>query len=161
MQPNRCRIVGTSYANLAFPLVRYDMGDIALVEWKDGKPIIKGVEGRDNEYHLLADGTKLGPLRAYDIFKESMNVIESQIRIKRPDWIELVVVKNDKYCKEDEDLILKEGRKYFSDAIKVSLRYVDKVERAKNGKFKIIISEMDNCNVVDMNKIVKNTPPIG
>lgn len=138
----RCRIIGTGYGNLAFPLVRYDMGDIALVEWHDGKPEIKGVEGRDNEYFVLADGTKIGPLRAYDIFKESMNVIESQIRIKRPDWIELVIVKNDKYNEKDEEMILKEGRKYFSDVIRVSIRYTDKVERAKNGKFKIIISEV-------------------
>lgn len=141
-EPNRCRIVGTGFGNLAFPLVRYDMGDIALVEWKDGKPIIKGVEGRDNEYFVLADGTKIGPLRAYDIFKESMNVVESQIRLKAPDHIELVVVKGAKYGEKDEKVIFKEARKYFSDVIKVSISYTDKVERAKNGKFKVLVSEI-------------------
>lgn len=140
-EPNRCRIVGTGFGNLAFPLVRYDMGDIALVEWHDGEPIIKGVEGRDNEYFVLADGTKIGPLRAYDIFKESMNVVESQIRLKAPDDIELVVVRGTEYGEKDEKVILKEARKYFSDMIKVNISYTDKVERAKNGKFKVLISE--------------------
>ena len=140
--PSRCRIVGTGYANLAFPLVRYDMGDIAIVEWHDGNPIIKGVEGRDNEFFVLADGTKIGSLRAYDIFKESMNVVESQIRLKAPDHIELVVVKGKKYGEKDEKMILSEARKYFSEIIKISIRYTDKVERAKNGKFKILISEV-------------------
>lgn len=140
--PSRCRIVGTGYANLAFPLVRYDMGDIAIVEWHDGTPIIKGVEGRDNEYFVLADGTKIGPLRAYDIFKESMNVVESQIRLKAPDHIELVVVKGKKYGEKDEKRILSEARKFFSEIIKISIIYTDKVERAKNGKFKILISEV-------------------
>lgn len=140
--PSRCRIVGTGYANLAFPLVRYDMGDIAIVEWHDGNPVIKGVEGRDNEYFVLADGTKIGSLRAYDIFKESMNVVESQIRLKAPDHIELVVVKGKKYGEKDEKRILSEARKFFSEIIKITIIYTDKVERAKNGKFKILISEV-------------------
>jgi phenylacetate-CoA ligase len=119
------------------------MGDIAYVEWKDGKPEIKYVEGRDNEYFVLADGTKIGCLRAYDIFKESMNVVESQIRLKAPDHIELVVVKGQNYKDKDEKEILREARKYFSEIINVSIRYVDKVERAKNGKFKVLVSEVE------------------
>ena len=105
-EPNRCYIVGTGYANLAFPLVRYNMGDIAYVEWIDGKPEIQYIEGRDNEYFILADGTKIGSLRAYDIFKESMNVVESQIRLKAPDHVELVVVKGKNYKEKDEKEIL-------------------------------------------------------
>ena len=90
---------------------------------------------------MLADGTKIGPLRAYDIFKESMNVVESQIRLKAPDDIELVVVRGTKYGEKDEKVILREARKYFSDMIKVNISYTDKVERAKNGKFKVLVSE--------------------
>lgn len=140
--PHRCYIVGTGYGNLAFPLVRYNMGDIAYVEWIEGRPEIQYVEGRDNEYFVLADGTKIGSLRAYDIFKESMNVVESQIRLKASDDIELVVVKGAMYDERDEKVILKEARKYFSDMIRLSIRYVDKVERAKNGKYRVLVSEI-------------------
>ena len=141
-EPERCRIIGTSFGNLAFPLIRYDIGDIAIVDWSNGKPTIQYIEGRDNEYFVLADGTKISNMRVYDIFKESSNVIEAQIRVKAPDNLELVIVKSDKYCAKDEKDILCQVRKYFTGKINVTLRYVDSIERAASGKFRALISDM-------------------
>lgn len=54
-EPERCRIVGTNFSNPAFPLIRYDMGDIAVVKWKGGRPILQYIEGRVNERITLCN----------------------------------------------------------------------------------------------------------
>ena len=137
--PERCRIVGTSFSNLAFPLVRYDIGDVAIVKWVNGEAKVVGIEGRDNEYFIMKDGTKISTMRVYDIFKEAHNVIEAQLRIHGDDAVEMVVVKGEKYGESDEKEILALAKKYLSKALKISIGYVDKIERSASGKFRAIV----------------------
>lgn len=137
--PSRCRIVGTSFSNLAFPLVRYDIGDIATVEWSNGKAKVLNIEGRENEYFVMKDGTTINTLRVYDIFKEAGNVVESQIRILGDDHVELAIVRGARYSANDEKEIIALARKYFTIATRVDISYVDKIERAASGKFKAVV----------------------
>lgn len=138
--PERCRIVGTNFSNPAFPLIRYDMGDIAIVKWQDGKPILQGIEGRVNERIVLCNGMLVNSMLSYDIFGESPNVREAQVRVLRDGHeIELLVVKSEKYTEEDESQILKTARRYLKDEIGISIRYTDQIPRAKSGKFRAVI----------------------
>lgn len=135
----RCRIVGTSFSNLSFPLVRYDIGDVAIVKWADGKAKVIGIEGRENEYYVMKDGTKISTMRVYDIFKEAHNVVEAQLRIHGDDGVEMVVVKGGKYSDSDEKEIMSLAKKYLGDGLETSISYTDKIERTKNGKFRAIV----------------------
>lgn len=138
--PERCRIVGTNFSNPAFPLIRYDMGDIAIVKWQDGKPFLQGIEGRANERIVLCNGMLVNSMLSYDIFGESPNVREAQVRVLRDGHeIELLVVKAVKYTAEDEAQILKTARRYLKDEIGISICYTDQIPRTKSGKFRAVV----------------------
>lgn len=137
--PSRCRIVGTNFSNPVFPLIRYDMGDIAIVKWENGAPKILGIEGRENERITLCNGMLVNSMFNYDIFGDSPNVREAQVRVIGGNEIELLVVKGRDYKQKDEDDILTLARKYLKNEISVSIRYIDKIDRAKNGKFRSIV----------------------
>lgn len=138
--PERCHIVGTNFSNPYFPLIRYDMGDIAIVKWQNGNPIVQGIEGRDNEQVVLANGMLVSTLMSYDIFCDQENVREAQLRVLNDGAeLELLVVKGSKYTEKDEVAILDKTRCHLKDEIKLSIRYTDQIPRAKSGKFRSVI----------------------
>ena len=136
----RCRIVGTNFSNPYFPLIRYDMGDIARVKWVDGKPIVQGIEGRDNEQVTLANGMLVSTLMSYDIFCDQKNVREAQLRVLDGGReLELLVVKGSKFTAADEAAILEKTRRHLKDEIRLSIRYADAIPRAASGKFRAVV----------------------
>lgn len=138
--PERCRIVGTNFSNPYFPLIRYDMGDIARVKWQNGKPIVQGIEGRDNEQVTLANGMLVSTLMSYDIFCDQENVREAQLRVLNDGHeLELLCVKGSKYTQKDEMAILAKARHHLKDEIRLSIRYTPEIPRAKSGKFRAVV----------------------
>ncbi len=141
--PNRCRIIGTNFSNPVFPLIRYDIGDIAIVDWEGCQPSIRCIEGRTNESITLCNGMLVNSMFNYDVFGDQANVIEAQVRVLNGQEIELLVVKGLKYSQEDEVSILRLARKYLKDEIGLSIRYTDFIPRSKSGKFQSVI-RVDN-----------------
>lgn len=139
-KPERCRIVGTNFSNPYFPLIRYDMGDIACVKWQDGRPIVQGIEGRDNEQITLSNGMLVSTLMSYDIFCDQENVREAQLRVLDDGReLELLVVKGSAYAQKDETAILDKARSHLKDEIRLSIRYTSKIPRTKSGKFRAVL----------------------
>ena len=140
-KPERCRIVGTNFSNPYFPLIRYDIGDIARVDWSAGTPRVISIEGRTNESITLCNGMLVNSMLVYDIFGEASNVREAQIRVlDNGREIELLVVKGLQYSKGDEEEILHLARFYLKDDIRLSIRYTDAIPRAPSGKFRAVVS---------------------
>ncbi len=74
---NGYKIIGTNYTNLATPLVRYEVGDVAEVSNETcpcGRPgrIVKSIDGRNEDYVTLKNGTKIG--RMDHVFKDLINI---------------------------------------------------------------------------------------
>ena len=138
-RPERCRIVGTNFSNVAFPLIRYEMGDVAIVKWKAGTPIVQSIEGRENENFVMDNGMLVNSMLSYDIFGGSLHVLEAQIRVLNGCAIELLVVKSELYADEDERRILQHARRYLKDEISVSIKYTNHIPRAKSGKFRAVV----------------------
>lgn len=138
--PTVCRIIGTGFSNYAFPLVRYDTGDLAKVEWVNGYPQIVELYGRQDDYIYLPNGVKLGRLDV--IFKNCINIKEAQIHQIRKDLIELKVVKDKNYTGKDEELLMKEASSRFGDDVELIITYCEKVERTKAGKVRFVVSDI-------------------
>jgi phenylacetate-CoA ligase len=134
-----CRIIGTNYSNLSFPLIRYDTGDIAEVEWLDGKPRVVRVEGRMDDFITLGNGNKFGPMN--QIFKNFQNVKEAQIYYPSTNSINVRIVKGEKFdLKTDEGVIIKSIKERLTDnKASILIQYVDQVERTRSGKIKSVI----------------------
>lgn len=139
--PTICRIVGTGFSNYAFPLVRYDTGDIAKIErLPNGTVNVLSIDGRKEDYISLPNGVKLG--RLDHIFKDLVNIQEAQIYQKSISEIEFRIVKGQFYSIADEQLLWSEIRSRITDSIKITISYVDKISRTRSGKLRLVISDV-------------------
>ena len=140
--PSICRIVGTNYNNIAFPLIRYDTGDIAKIEWGNGSNYkIISIDGRKEDYIVLNDGTRLG--RLDHIFKKLNHIQKAQIYQQKDKKIIMYIVKGKDYDRVNQEKNLKSQIElYFGKKENVQIKYVDEIENAASGKFRLVKSEI-------------------
>lgn len=138
--PNICRIIGTGFSNEAFPLIRYDTGDIANIEYIDGRIKIISIDGRKEDYVSLPNGIKLG--RLDHIFKDCINIKEAQIYQKDIYNIIFKIVKGLNYTNKDEEFLINEIRKRIPIDVYIEIEYIDKLSRTKSGKLRLVISDV-------------------
>lgn len=144
------RMIGTNFTNPAFPLLRYDTKDFVKLSTDScpcGRPgrVVEQIDGRLEDYVILKDGTKIG--RLDHVFKDLVNIREAQIYQRSLNEIVLKVVKGEYYIKQDEITLLAELRKRVGNAIKISIDYVDQIERNKSGKLRFVISEIKEAKI--------------
>lgn len=137
---SKCRIVGTGFSNLAFPLVRYDTGDIANVKYTEEGIKIISFDGRKEDYITFPNGVKMG--RLDHIFKNCVNIKEAQIYQKAIDHVIFRIVKGINYEFDDEMQLMKEITIRFPKSIKIEIEYCDSIQRTKSGKLRLVISDI-------------------
>lgn len=140
--PTICRIIGTNYSNTAFPLIRYDTGDIAHIKWnKNEAPTIISIDGRQEDYISLSSGVKIG--RLDHIFKDLTEVQEAQIYQPNLDNIILRIVKGSRYDHvNQEKQVISETKKRLGNGIDIKIEYVNHIPRTKSGKLKFVVSDV-------------------
>lgn len=140
--PSLCKIIGTNYNNTAFPLIRYDTGDLAQVEWlPDGSPKILSIDGREEDYITLPNGVKLG--RLDHIFKDLVDVQEAQIYQPDIKTVILRIVKGPKYDKNsEEETLIRETKKRLGNDINILIEYLDSIPKTNSGKLRFVISDV-------------------
>lgn len=136
----------TSLYNKAFPVIRYDIGDICRLKKMDDKTIISSLEGRTNDLILLPDGRQAAGLTFYYISRsilEKSGVLKEFI-IKQTALNHFVfeIVSDRQLNEEEEQLIRDETQKYLMGGLEVSFQYKVFIPRLKNGKIKHFISEL-------------------
>ena len=144
------RIIGTNFTNLATPLLRYDTGDLAsLAEGKCncGNPgrVIARIDGRQEDYVVLANFMYVG--RMDHVFKDISGVREAQINQNIPGKIEIRIVTGKEYSATEEKAIYMELEKRFGNLLEVNLRYVDSLPRSKNGKLRLVVSDIPDAKL--------------
>lgn len=138
-------MVCTSFINDAFPLIRYKIGDLARPV-KDtctcGRllPLVKEIIGRIDDILITKRGAYLG--RLDHIFKETLNVKESQIVQESVDKIIVKVVPREEFSEKDIGKLIEEFQKRLGNDMEIEIKIVDKIPREKSGKFKAVISKV-------------------
>lgn len=140
--PSICRIIGTGFCNEACPFVRYDTGDLVNVIYVNGKPQIRSIEGRQNEFISLPDNARLNSATLSLIFKNIPNIDESQIYQMSLSKVEFRIVKGKYYTHDDEKQLMKNIRERIDESVNIAIVYKDKIERTKNGKLRLVISDI-------------------
>ena len=149
---NSYRIIGTNYTNYAFPLIRYDVGD--LVELEDpGKKcpcgrvgrLVRSIDGRKEDYVLTPDGRRIG--RLDHIFKDMINIKECQIFQEHVERVVFRVVCGKKYTGKDEKMLLHEARTRLGNQIEIDIDYVEAIERTRQGKLRFVISKIPSAQI--------------
>lgn len=142
------RVIATTLFKKDFPVINYEVGDMATSITKDGLRFIKNIKGRTNDLVKHADGTESSAAELYKIFHGSEGVAQFRYVQDNLDEISILLVKdpsNDRITKEDiEKFISKKIEKlYGCPEFKLNFKWMDTIPPDKNGKMRCFV-----CNVL-------------
>lgn len=144
--PGGAWVVGTNFTNPATPLLRYAIQDrVALPHTgcgcgRSGR-VVGNVDGRREDYVVLKSGEVLG--RMDPAFKDLVRIREAQIYQRAPGMITVRLVRAQDYSMRDEHALLRELRQRLGGDTEITIDYVDRLERSKNGKLRFVVSALD------------------
>jgi len=131
--PGRYRIIGTNWVNPAFPLFRYDTGDVATLDSEATCTC-----GQIGRIVSQIDG------RLDHIFKHCVSIREAQIHQARDGCITFRIVKGNKYKDSDERLLENEVKKRLGADINFNIKYCDEIVKTASGKLRLVVSDLVN-----------------
>ena len=154
------RLVVTAFGNYATPLVRYDVGDIATLSENStcrcgrGGTLVERIIGRVEDYIVTPDGRFVG--RLDHLFKNTTNVLMGQIVQDHVNEVRILIVRDGCYGPKDEAIIKKEARMRLGNKINIRFEYVEDIQRAKQGKFRFVISRVGMKDSFEQTDLLAN-----
>ena len=140
------RIVITSLYNKAHPFIRYDIGDIGILDEKSTlkKPLLKKLIGRTNDIAILPSGKKSPGLTFYyitkSIIEDDGNVKEFIIIQSKIDTFD-IEYRSEKALTENQILLIEKAiTTYLESGLIFTFTRKEKLERSKSGKLKQFVS---------------------
>lgn len=140
------RIIGTNFSNPAFPLLRYDVGDIAIapieIECSGSRMlrVVSKIDGRADDYLVAKDGTRIG--RLGPIFKDMTSIRESQFTQTTVGQALLRVVKRAGYSAADERKLNELLFERLGGGVDVAIEYVSEIQKTKSGKLRLVVNRI-------------------
>jgi phenylacetate-CoA ligase len=146
----------TGFANTAFVLFRYKVGDTVTVaseaaKCSCGNPgrLVESIDGRIEDYVLTPRGARIG--RLDHILKDMTNIRECQIVQEATNAVQFRVVRRAEYSKADEAKLRLEAQRRLGAEMDIEIRYVDELERSSRGKLRFVISRLEQGKLVKAN----------
>ena len=142
------RIVITSLFNKAHPFIRYDLGDIGILDEKSTlkKPILQKLIGRTNDVAILPSGKKSPGLTFYyvtkSIIEDDGNVKEFVIKQTKIDTFEIDYVSEFELNTDQIEKIVKAIAIYLEPNLFFTFTRKLTLERSNRGKLKQFISAL-------------------
>jgi phenylacetate-CoA ligase len=136
------KIVITSLYNKAHPIIRYELGDIGVLDEKSTPkyPILKKLIGRTSDIITLPSGKKAAGLTFYYITK---TVIEDDAKVKefvitqlKQDLFRISYVSTEELTETQIKDINKAVETYLEPELRLEFEKVEVLKRAKSGKLK-------------------------
>jgi len=143
-------LIATSFYNYDTPFIKYNTGDVVIVEPDDFKckcgrssKVIRSIEGRADDYVLTPDGKRI--MRVDYIFKNTQEAQEAQVVQNNLSEVEIKAVLHETIMKESFEKKVKENfRTYISKDMEVTFNYVPFIQRTNAGKFEAIVNNLEN-----------------
>ncbi|WP_284650978.1 phenylacetate--CoA ligase family protein [Flavobacterium terrisoli] len=140
------RVVITSLYNKAHPFIRYDIGDVGILDEKSTfkKPILKKLIGRTNDIAVLPSGKKSPGLTFYyvtkSIIEDDGNVKEFVIKQTKIDTFDIEYVSQNELTESQIKHIEKAITTYLETGLSFTFTRKSTLERSKSGKLKQFVS---------------------
>jgi phenylacetate-CoA ligase len=157
-------IVITDLCNLATPMIRYRIGDLA-VAYDDVEPCACGlahkrigdIEGRTQAIVHCLDGTWLPGTFFAHFFKDHEDVIQFfQIEQSKKGAMTLRIVKNDGFSEASLQKIIVNLSKYTGNT-EINIDYVDEIPLVRTGKRSPVISHVsEDFQSLDVSKQIRS-----
>jgi len=138
--------VVTPLHNFAMPVLRYEIGDEAMVgtscQCGRGLPVLRSVVGRLSEYLTLRDGQRRRV--TYNTYRLSSvpAIMEYQLAQTGLEEVELRLVVSRALSDEEAALVMDVMTHAFGNVFAVKLRYCETLERTAAGKLRPFVSEI-------------------
>jgi phenylacetate-CoA ligase len=141
-------VVCTGLINFAQPLIRYRVGDTAVLSKEQCNcglnfPVLESVVGRTDDLIVLKDGRRVG--RLDPLFKGEMHIAEAQVIQEALDRLLIKVVPLNTWGKSAENLLRRQFANYLG-SIKLDIEIVNRIPRTASGKFKAVVSRIHSMD---------------
>lgn len=146
-------VIGTSFHNLAMPLIRYRTGDLVRAHdpRRDGPkelpwPAVRSIEGRGQELLVTATGRRISltAVNMHDSTFEGLYAV--QFFQETAGRVELRYVAGSDVAGRRHVQIESALRRKLGDDLEVELRRVDDIERTGRGKGKWLVSSLADAS---------------
>ncbi|RSC81567.1 phenylacetate--CoA ligase family protein [Acinetobacter haemolyticus] len=145
----RGKLIGTAFYNRAFPLIRYNTGDIAVFAPPNFKcscgrdsQVILAVEGRQDDYIITPDGRRV--MRCGYLFRDTFEALEVQIVQEKYGEVIFNAVLSGLGNKSDfEKKVSALFKEYISADMSLIFKYPDFIQKSSTGKFKAILNRIN------------------
>ncbi len=137
----------TGLLNFDQPLIRYRMGDQLRLRGTRGSegremPIVEEIVGRLEDVIYTPDGRKM--VRFHGVFIDLPHVLEGQVIQKTLDVFVVKVVTLSGFSTKEEGVIVERMKSQLGNNVEVAVIPVSEIPRTKNGKFRSVVSELNN-----------------
>ena len=140
-------MVVTDLFNYGMPLIRYKIGDIAVISDQNcscgsSLPLIKKLYGRDRDILIDENGIPRPGYLFVEIFNK--NHIPGQFQVIQESHSDILIkaIKKDDFSEYHENLILKKFKELLGNKVKIKIQFVDDIPREPSGKYKYIHSRV-------------------
>lgn len=139
-------IIMTDLRNYAMPFIRYKIEDVGRASDKAcscgrGLSAMESIEGRASDIIRTPAGNYLIVHFFTALFEYIEGVEQFQIIQRKPDEIEVRIVKNDRFTDKDIEYIDRSIKQGGGEHLKVKFTFVNDIPVEKSGKRRFIISE--------------------
>ncbi|MBX9778616.1 MAG: hypothetical protein K2Y71_29955 [Xanthobacteraceae bacterium] len=139
------RVVVTPLYNLAMPLIRYELGDMAVAgsvpsRCGRGLPALRRILGRTRNMFRFRDGSTLWPMSSAFRLDSFLALKQFQIVQTDLDHVEIRYVPDGLAAPIDLPTLTERVRRILRHPVEVSVRSVDRIERATTGKYEECVS---------------------
>lgn len=137
-------ILITDLHNLGMPFLRYEIGDVAVLddtpcECGRGLPRIRSIEGRMVDILRTVDGHAVPGIFFPHVLKEIREVRDFQVRQCATDHIVISAVLSSPVSDQSRATLEREVRKVFGESTRIELQSVESIPRLTSGKRRVTI----------------------
>ena len=144
------KIIGTNLTNYAFPLIRYDTGDLGIMLPKDkypkkrdlNFPLIQSIIGRNTDIIKTNDGLSLFPQSLTGVFEFFKEIKQFQVVQNNKDFLIIKYIKSESFTNNILSVIEKKFRERSKTSMQIKWECVEKIPNTKSGKPQIIINKL-------------------
>ncbi len=136
-------IVGSTIDNKDFPLIRFNLGDIAEYKEYGKKRVLKNIYGRSGQFLYNKDGSPVS-LTSLNMHGHLLTWIEGlQYSQEKAGEFTVRYLSSKELPQEILDEMKAYFKKRFKPDTKIFFKRVEQLERLNNGKFSLLISKIE------------------
>ena len=143
------QVVVTSLENFGYPLIRYNLDDLAKTVLCGGNcplgiglGILEGLVGRSQDVLRLASGRIIYCHYFHNLIKHVQGVKQYQVIQKRPDLFELRIVPLGDSFDPEGEVYLRDVIREHLEGSAIRVKIVDDIPKDPSGKLRFVISEV-------------------